>query len=315
MTAEPCYVGIDVSKATLDICTSEGDVWQEVNDARAMTRLQERLLALAPALIVLEATGGYETRAAGTLAAGGLPVAVVNPRQVRSFARSTGELAKTDRIDARILALFAARIRPEPRPQPDEETRELDGLITRRRQLLAMIVAEQSRLEHAVPSLRKPIKRHIGALRRDLSALDADIDGTVRRSSIWRAKDDLLRSVPGIGETTARSLLAQLPELGTLNQKAIAKLVGVAPLNHDSGTLRGRRIIWGGRAQVRTALYLPTLVATRRNPVIRAFYQRLRAAGKPFKLALIACMHKLLIILNAMLRDGRAWDPRTDLTP
>jgi len=309
MTTEPCYVGIDVAKATLDICTSEGEAWQEANDDHAMTRLRERLLALTPALIVLEATGGYETRAAAALGTAELPVVVVNPRQVRSFARSTGELAKTDRIDARILALFAARIQPEPRPLADDDARELMGLIARRRQLLSMITAEQGRLEHAVAQLRKPIKRHIGALRRDLSAIDADIDGTVRRSPIWRAKDDLLRSVPGVGETTARSLLAQLPELGTLNAKQIAKLVGVAPLNRDSGTLRGRRGIWGGRAQVRTALYLPTLVAARHNPVVRAFYRRLRAAGKPFKVALVACMHKLVVILNAMLRDGRPWDP------
>lgn len=309
MTTAPCYVGIDVSKATLDICTSKGDAWQEVNDDRMMTALQERLRMLPPALIVLEATGGYEVRAAAALGAAGLPVAVVNPRQVRHFARSTGQLAKTDRIDARILALFAERVHPEPRPLPDDDTRELDGLITRRRQLNAMITAEQGRLEHAVPSLRKPIKRHIGWLRRELSGVDGDIDDHVRRSPLWRAKDDLLQSVPGIGDVTARTLLAELPELGTLNRKQVAALVGVAPLNRDSGTLRGRRIIWGGRAPVRSALFMAAFVGVRRNPVLTAFYARLRAAGKPYKVAIVACMHKLLIILNAMLRDGRAWDP------
>ncbi len=308
MATAPVYVGIDVSKATLDICTSEGEAWHEANDDRAMTVLRGRLTALSPALIVLEATGGYELRAAAALGAAGLPVAVVNPRQVRHFARSLGQLAKTDRIDARVLATFAARVQPEPRPLPDEDTRELGGLISRRRQLVAMITAEETRLQTAVPSLRKPIKRHIGWLRRELSSVDADIDGTVRRSPIWRAKDDLLQSVPGIGKTTARTLLAQLPELGTLKEKQIAALVGLAPLNRDSGTLRGRRIVWGGRARVRTALYMATLAATRFNPVVKAFYARLLDAGKPFKVALVACMHKLLIILNAMMRDGRPWD-------
>jgi len=304
---ERCYVGIDVSKATLDVCTSHGEAWEAANDDPAMTALQERLSALEPVLIVLEATGGYELRAAAALSMAGLPVAVVNPRQVRSFARSLGQLAKTDRIDARILAAFAERVRPKPRPLPDEDTRELEGLITRRRQLVAMITAEETRLAVAVPSMRKQIKAHIGWLRRQLAAVDAGIDGAVRRSPIWRAKDDLLQSVPGIGKTTARTLLALLPELGTLPEKQIAALVGVAPLNRDSGAFRGRRMVWGGRARVRTALYMAALVGSRHNPVLRAFYTRLRDAGKPAKVALVACMHKLLIMLNAMMRDGRPW--------
>jgi transposase len=308
MTAEPCYVGIDVSKATLDICTSDGAAWQEANDDVSMTALRKRLMALAPALIVLEATGGYELRAAAALAAAGLPVAVVNPRQVRSHARSLGQLAKTDRIDARVLASFAERVRPQPRPLPDDDTRALDGLITRRRQLVAMLTAEKNRLEHAAPALRTQIKTHVAWLNRQLAKIDGDIDRTVRQSPLWRVKDDLLQSVPGIGKTTARSLLAQLPELGTLKEKQIAALVGVAPLNRDSGTLRGRRSVWGGRAQVRTALYMAAFASVRHNPVLRAFYRRLRGAGKPFKVAIVACMHKLLSILNAILRDRRTWD-------
>lgn len=308
MTIEPVYVGMDVSKATIDVCVLDGDTWQVANDDLSMDELRARIASLRPALVVLEATGGYELRAAGALAAGQVPVAVVNPRQVRSYARSVGQLAKTDRIDARILARFAAAVRPEPRPLPDAETRELEALITRRRQLVAMVTAEQTRLEMAAPITRKQIKAHIGWLRRQLAKVDADIDGMVRRSPLWRAKDDLLQSVPGIGDTTSRTLLALLPELGTLDRKQIAALVGLAPFNRDSGTLRGRRRVWGGRARVRTALYMAALVGTRRNPTLKAFYTRLRASGKPAKVALVACMRKLLIIVNAMVRDGRAWD-------
>lgn len=308
MTAEPLYVGMDVSKASIDICTSDGETWQAANQDRSMDELCTRIQALQPALVVLEATGGYESRAAGVLAAAGLPVAVVNPRQVRHYARSVGQLAKTDRIDARILARFAATVRPEPRPLPDAEAVELAAVVTRRRQLVAMLIAEQNRLETAAPVTRKQIKTHIGWLRRQVAKIDEDINSSVRRSPLWRAKDDLLQSVPGIGDKTSKTLLALLPELGTLNKKEIAALVGVAPLNQDSGTFRGRRRIWGGRAEVRTALYMPTLVASQHNPRVKAFYRRLRGAGKPAKVALIACMHKLLTILNAMVRDGRLWD-------
>ena len=308
MTRTGVYVGIDVSKATLDIGTSDGETWQVANDDRAMEPLRERLGALQPALVVLEATGSYEARAAAALASAGLPVAVVNPRQVRHFARATGALAKTDRIDARVLARFAQAVQPEPRPLPDAEAQELEALLTRRRQLLDMLVAEESRLETAPPAMRKEIKLHVGWLRRRLGKTNEDIDGTVRRSPVWRAKEDLLKSVPGVGDVTARTLLAFLPELGQLGPKQIAALVGVAPFNQDSGTLRGRRRIYGGRPRVRAALYMAALVAARHNPVLKAFRARLQAAGKRPKVAIVACMRKLLIILNGILRDGRAWD-------
>lgn len=305
---EPIYVGMDVSKATIDVCVSDGETWQVQNDAGAMDELCARIAAMGPTLVVLEATGGYESRVAGALAAAQVPVAVVNPRQVRSYARSVGQLAKTDRIDARILARFAQAVQPEPRSLPDAETSALESLITRRRQLIEMITAESNRLELAAPIIRKQIKLHIGGLRRQLTKVDQAIDDMVRRSPLWRAKDDLLKTVPGIGDVTSRSLLALLPELGTLKPKQLAALVGVAPINRDSGTMRGRRRVWGGRARVRSALYMATLVGTRKNPILKAFYTRLRAAGKPAKVAIVACMHKLLIIVNAMVRDGRAWD-------
>jgi transposase len=303
------YVGIDVAKATLDVCTSDGEVWQVANEDRALVPLRDRLTTLQPALVVLEATGSYEARAAALLAAAGLPVAVVNPRQVRQFARATGRLAKTDRIDARVLAHFAQAVQPEPRPLPDEAARELEALLTRRRQLRDMLISEQARLETALPVMRKEIQLHIGWLRRRLGKTNEDIDGTVRRSPVWRAKEDLLKSVPGVGDVTARTLIAFLPELGQLGPKQIAALVGVAPLNQDSGTLRGRRRIYAGRAGVRAALYMAALVASRHNPLLQAFHTRLRAAGKPPKVALVAVMHKLLTILNAILRDGRSWNP------
>jgi transposase len=309
MTTERRYVGIDVAKATLDVCTSDGEAWQVPNADRDMDALCTRLSKLQPELIVLEATGSYELRAAAALAAAGLPVAVVNPRQVRSYARAIGQLAKTDRIDARVLARFAEAAQPEVRPLPDDETRALEALITRRRQVIGMLSAEESRLKTAVAVTRKPIKAHIGWLRRQLAEIDGDIDGAVRRSPLFRAKDDLLQSVPGVGTATARTLLALLPELGKLDGKQIASLVGVAPFNQDSGTLRGRRRVWGGRARVRTALYMAALVGSQHNTILKALYSRLLLAGKPKKVALVACMRKLIIILNAMLRDGLPWDP------
>jgi transposase len=308
MTIAPVYVGMDVSKASIDICVSDGDAWQVANDDRAMDELCTRIAALAPTLVVLEATGGYELRAAGALAAAQLPVAVINPRQVRSYARSVGQLAKTDRIDARIIVRFAAAVRPEARPLADAETRGIEALITRRRQLLALITAEENRLDTAPTITRNEIKAHVAFLRRRLAKTNETIDNSVRRSPIWRAKDDLLQSVPGIGDVTSHALIALLPELGTLNNKQIAALVGVAPFNRDSGTLRGRRRVWGGRARVRGALYMAALVGARHNPTLKAFYTRLRAAGKPTKVALVACMRKLLIIVNAMMRDGRPWN-------
>lgn len=274
-----------------------------------MQTLCDRLLEIQPALIVMEATGGYELRTAAALLAAGLPVAVVNPRHVRSYARSIGQLAKTDRLDARLIARFAEAVRPEPRALPDDETRELEALIVRRRQLVSMITAEGTRLTSAPVVTRTQIKAHVGWLRRQLATIDSDIDGKIRHSPIWRAKDDLPRSIPGIGEATSHTLLALLPELGALKEKQIAALVGLAPFNQDSGTMRGKRRIWGGRARVRTSLYMPALVGARWNPILKVFYERLLAAGKPRKVALVACMHKLLIIVNAVIRDGRPWDP------
>ena len=240
-------------------------------------------------------------------ATAGLALVVVNPRQVRDFARATGQLAKTDRIDADTLALFAERVRPDPRALPTESAQALDALLTRRRQILGMVGAERNRLEHAVPAVRRGIVQHIRWLERQLHDVDDDLDRTIQASPVWRAKENLLRSVPGVGPVVSRTLIGDLPELGTLPRKQIAALVGVAPLARDSGTLRGKRLVWGGRAPVRAALYMAALVATRRNPAIREFYQRLLTAGKPKKVALTACMRKLLTILNAMLRANTVW--------
>ena len=304
----PVFVGIDVSKAALDIATHPtAQCWQSPNDEPGIRDLVQRLRQLRPALLVLEATGGYEQPVAAACAAAGLPVVVANPRQVRDFAKATGQLAKTDTIDAAILALFAARVQPAVRPLPEAEVQMLDALLTRRRQLLEMLTAEKNRLEHARPPIRRGITTHIRWLQRRIQDVDDDLDTTIQQSPIWRAKENLLRSVPGIGPVISRTLLGELPELGTLSHKQIAALVGVAPLNRDSGTLRGRRLVWGGRAPVRAALFMGALVAARRNPVIRSFYQRLLAAGKPKKVALTACMRKLLIILNAMARTNTPW--------
>ena len=310
MSAEPVFVGIDVSKASLDVAVHlPATRWTVDYTERELTPLVARLTALAPALIVLEATGGLEIRVVGALAAAGLPVVVVNPRQVRDFAKATGHLAKTDTLDAAVLAHFAAAVRPPVRPLPDAATQGLAVLVTRRRQLVDMLTAERNRLSCAPPGLRTELQAHIRWLERRIAGLDTDLDQTIRTSPLWRAQDDLLRSAPGVGPVVARTLLAQLPELGTLSHKTIAALVGVAPLNRDSGLFRGRRQVWGGRAAVRAVLYMGTLAAVRHNPVLRAFYQRLRAAGKLPKVALTACMHKLLTILNAMLKHQRRWDP------
>ena len=271
----------------------------------------ERLRRDGATLIVLEATGGYELLCVAALAAASLPVVVVNPRQVRDFARATGQLAKTDRIDADILALFAERVRPEVRALPDADAQELDALLARRRQLLDMLQAERNRLGQVFGRGKTPVKKslkaHIAYLERELRMTDTDLGDMVRRSPAWRERDDLLQSVPGVGPVLSLTLLAELPELGRLSRREIAKLVGVAPLSRDSGTLRGRRFVQGGRASVRAVLYMAALVATKRNAVIRAFYLRLLAAGKPKKLALVACMRKLLTILNTMVRSGERW--------
>lgn len=308
----PGYVGIDVSKATLEVADRpDGTTQQVANDEAGIRALVGELGAASPALVVLEATGGYETAVVAALAAAGVPVVVANPRQVRDFGRATGQLAKTDRIDAQLLALFAERVRPTPRPLTDEFTRALQALLTRRRQLLEMLIAERNRLEHAPRPVQRGITQHIRWLKKQLARVDNDLDDTIESSPVWRAKDDLLQSVPGVGPRMSRTLLGDLPELGTLTRKQIAALVGVAPHARDSGTLRGRRTVWGGRATVRSALYMSALVASRFNPVIRTFYQRLRTAGKPPKVALTACMRKLLIILNAMARTNTHWNART----
>ena len=306
------YVGLDVAKAELVVHLRPSDTgWAVPNDDAGVRELVTRLRAAAPALVVLEATGGYELAAGGALAAAGLPVAVVNPRQVRDFARATGQLAKTDRIDAEVLALFAERVRPAIRPLADEAQQALDALLTRRRQLVDMLTAEKNRqgqvLGRGAKAVKQSLKAHIAYLERELRTTDAELGRAIRESPVWRAQEDLLRSVPGVGRVVATTLLAQLPELGRLNRKQIAKLVGVAPLNRDSGTLRGKRLIFGGRAAVRAVLYMGALVATRRNAVLRAYYQRLLAAGKPKKLALTACMRKLLTILNAMMKSRTRW--------
>lgn len=308
MTLPTVFVGIDVAKATLDVALRpSGEHWSLANESAAIATLVTTLQHHVPALITLEATGGFEHAVVAALAAAGLPLVVVNPRQVRDFARATGQLAKTDAIDAHVLALFADRVRPEPRPLPDDATQALDALLTRRRQLLDMLVAEKNRLGFARPLIRRRITQHIRWLERQLDDVDHDLGEMIEASPLWRAKDNLLRSVPGVGPVLSRTLLGGLPELGQLSRKQIAALVGVAPLARDSGTLRGKRLIWGGRAPIRTVLYMSALVAARHNPVIRAFYQHLRAAGKPPKVALTACMRKLLTILNAMLRSNTAW--------
>lgn len=285
--------------------------WTVANDERGVHTLVERLRSASPELIVLEATGGYELLAVAGLAAAGLPVMVVNPRQVRDFARATGQLAKTDRIDADILARFAERVRPPVRPLAGEAAQALDALLTRRRQLLEMLQAERNRLGQVFGRGKQPVKKslkgHIAFLERELHVADTGLSAMIRESPVWRERDDLLRSAPGVGPVVSRTLIADLPELGRLSRRQIAKLVGIAPLSRDSGTLRGRRFIQGGRATVRAVLYMGALVATQRNPVMRTFYQRLLAAGKPKKLALVAGRRKLLTILNTMVRTNQRW--------
>jgi transposase len=301
------FVGIDVAKAALDVASSKGLKLKVANDDTAIAELVAQLSGLKPTLVVLEATGGYQAGIVAALVVAKIPVAVVNPRQVRDFAKALGKLAKTDAIDAAVLARFAEAVRPEARPPVDKETLALEALLTRRRQVVEMITAESNRLKQSQPAIRPSIQATINFLRRQLADLNRDLDEAIRNSPAWSDKQDLLRSVPGVGRIVATTLMCELPELGRLNRKQAAALVGVAPLNRDSGTMRGRRSIWGGRASVRTALYMATLIATRHNPVIRAFYGKLRAAGKLRKVAVVACMRKLLTILNSMVRDGRPW--------
>lgn len=307
MTDQEIFVGVDISKAQLDIAIRPEGRFAVAHDDAGVAQLLEQLRAVTPTLVVLEATGGMELPLTSALALAGLPVVVVNPRQVRDFAKATGQLAKTDAIDAEVLAQFAEAIRPKPRPLPDEQTQVLAALVGRRHQLIDMLTAEKNRLASARRAIRKNLRAHIAWLERALYRADTDLAEAIRQSPIWREKDELLRSVPGIGPVATSTLLATLPELGTLTHKQIAALVGVAPLNRDSGTLRGRRTCWGGRAQVRAVLYMAALAATRFNPVMRAFYRRLCTAGKAKKVALVACMRKLLIILNAMMKHRTPW--------
>lgn len=304
------FVGIDVSKATLDLGSlPDGESWTTTNDDAGLHELVPRLLALAPALIVLEATGGFESAAVAALAKVGLPVVVVNPRQVRDFAKSMGRLAKTDAIDAATLALFGERVRPAVRPLPDPAAQLLDALLTRRRQLIEMLTAEKNRLGFARGPVQRDINQHIRWLEKRLADVDGELTSAIADSPLYRAQDDLLQRVPGVGRVTALTLLGKLPELGRLSRREIAALVGVAPLNRDSGKMRGKRFVWGGRAPVRAVLYMAALVGVKHNPILRAFYERLCAAGKVFKVAITACMRKLLTILNAMVHHQRRWDP------
>lgn len=304
------FVGIDVAKDHLDAhVRPTGEAVRVTNDEDGIAALVARLAAAGPALVVLEATGGYEHPAAAALAAAGLPVAVVNPRQARRFAEATGRLAKTDRLDAAALAHFAEAVNPPARPVPDADAAALAALLTRRRQLVGMRTAEVNRLGTAPPAVARGIRDHVAWLDDQLGRVDRDLAAAVEASPAWRATDDLLRGVPGIGPVVSRTLLTELPELGTLSGRRIAALVGVAPVARDSGRHRGARAIAGGRAGVRSALYMAVLSAARYNPVVRAFYARLRAAGKAVKVAQVAAMRKLLVILNAMVRDNRPWDP------
>ena len=308
MEGEARFVGIDVSKAQVDVAVRPtGKRWTLPYDQTGIEGLIPQIVYLEPALVLLEATGGLELPLVAALVAAALPVVVVNPRQVRDFAKATGTLAKTDTLDAGVLAHFADAVRPEVRPLKDAETQVLNSLTARRRQVMTMLVSEKNRLGTALGAVSPRIEAHIAWLEQELSDLDKGLRQTLRRSPVWREKDDLLRTVPGVGEQLSLTLLANLPELGTLNRRQIAALVGVAPYNRDSGTLRGKRAVWGGRSRVRAVLYMGALVASRHNPAIRDFYQRLLAAGKPKKVALVASMRKLLVILNGMLKHGSPW--------
>lgn len=303
------FVGIDVSKDRLDIHVHPvGEAFTVERNGAGLDALSQRLLPLAPSLVAVEATGGFETVVAAALAAAGLPLVVVNPAQVRSFANALGKRAKTDRVDAAVIARFIEATKPQARPLPDEATRMLADLVARRRQIIQMIGAEQQRLARVtVTRLKKSITRLLKALEKELTALDSDIDNEVRSSPVWRDKEDLLKSVPGVGDAIARTLLAELPELGTLDRRQIASLVGLAPFTRQSGQWRGKSFIGGGRASVRSALFMGAPVAARFNPVLRSFHQRLIAAGKPKMVAIIAVARKLLTILNAILRDHKPW--------
>lgn len=309
------HAGIDVSKRRLDVCLlPDGEAFSVANDQRGIDELVGRFEEARTKLVVLEATGRYERPAAVAIAAAGIAVAVVNPRQARDFAKATGRLAKTDKIDAEVLARFAASVNPSPSVLPDAEVQALEAILARRRQILEMLTAENNRLQMALPTVAKRIRAHMKWLKKELDRIDKELEEAIEASTAFKENEALLRSVPGVGPVLARTLLAELPELGTLTHKRLSALVGVAPFNNDSGQRRGKREVWGGRAPVRAALYMGALVATRHNPVLKEFYERLLASGKPKKVALVACMRKLLLILNALMRDRAVWRSTHDLT-
>jgi transposase len=311
MSATPCVVGIDVVQAQLDIALRPtGERWAVAHDDVGMAALVAQLQAMPPTLIVLEATGGYQRAVVAALAAAGLPVAVVNPRQARDLAKATGQLANTHALDARAFAHVAEAVRPTPRPLPDAQAGELRALLARRRPLVAMRTAEQNRLASTPARLQADIQAHITGLDTRLAVLDDELDTPLRTSPVWREREELLRSVPGIGPVCTRTLRLDLPELGTLSRQRLAALVGVAPVNRDRGTLWGSRTIWGGRAHVRATRSMSTLVAVRYNTLLNVCYERLRAAGKAAKVALTACMRQLLTILNAMVTHHTPWQPK-----
>ena len=302
------FVGIDVGKDVLFVAVRPfGDTLEIPNREDGIADLVKRLRSLEPTLVVMEATAGYETPVAVALYRVGIPVVVSNPRLIRSFARATSRLAKTDKIDAGVIAHFAEVIRPAPRRMDEPDEARLGQLVTRRKQLLRMIVMEKNRVSKGPMEMRKDIQKHLDWLAKELERIDQALADFIQKSPIWRAKDEILQSVPGIGKVGSHALMSDLPELGKLNRKQIASLVGVAPMNRDSGNYKGRRSIWGGRAQIRTVLFMVAVVASRCNPVIREFYQRLCNAGKPKKVALTACIRRLLAILNAMMRNGTRW--------
>lgn len=305
------FVGIDVSKSTLDVCIEPSvQTLHVAYDETGIRQVVSRLKELSPALIVMEATGGLEVHIATELASKGLSVAIINPRQARDFAKATGQLAKTDQVDAAVLAAFAKAIRPQVRPLKDEDTRALDDMVSRRRQLINMRVQETLRLGTAASRpLQKSLIKHIAWLDKQITAIDTDLTKRLRGSDVWRAKDDLLRGIPGVGAVTTLTMLAKCPELGTLNRREIAALTGVAPLANDSGKHRGKRFVWGGRADVRAVLYMATISAINCNGPIKAFAERLRKSGKPPKVVIVACMRKLLIIMNSMLKNNTPWNP------
>lgn len=307
-TQTETFIGIDISKDTLDVAIWQSDQYRKFsNNTKGMQILIEWLSVLTPTLIVLEATGGYERLTVADLVFAGIPVAVVNPKRVRDFARSTGLLAKTDKLDAHVLAHFAAAVRPAVRPLHSEEEERLAALVSRRRQLLEMLTMEKNRLSNSHATVHTRIQTHISWLIDEQKTVETEIDQFIQGTPLWKEKDELLRSVPGVGNATSMTILAELPELGTINRQEIAALVGVAPVNKDSGIKSGKRRVFGGRATVRSVLYMAALSAARFNSTIKIFYNRLIRAGKPFKVAITACMRKLLTILNAIIRQQQPW--------